>query len=112
MPAEQVLDVVDQCGRKGVRGIVVISAGFKEIGPEGAEREAAVLAKVRNYGMRMLGPNCMGVINTDPEVALNATFSPVFPPRGNVALLSQSGALGLALLDYARTSEPRPFDVR
>jgi acetate---CoA ligase (ADP-forming) len=103
VPAEQVLDVVDQCGRKGVRGIIVISAGFREIGPEGAEREAAVLAKVRNYGMRMLGPNCMGAINTDPEVALNATFSPVFPPEGNVALLSQSGALGLALLDYART---------
>jgi len=103
VPAEQVLDVVDQCGRKGVRGIVVISAGFKETGPEGAEREAAILTKVRNYGMRMLGPNCMGVINTDPEVGLNATFSPVFPPRGNVALLSQSGALGLALLDYARS---------
>jgi acetate---CoA ligase (ADP-forming) len=102
VPAEQVLDVVDQCGRKGVRGIVVISAGFKETGPEGAEREAAVLAKVRNYGMRMMGPNCMGLINTDPEISLNATFSPVFPPKGNVALLSQSGALGLALLDYAR----------
>ncbi len=103
VPAEQVLDVVDQCGRKGVRGIVVISAGFRETGAEGAEREAALLTKVRNYGMRMLGPNCMGVLNTDPEVSLNATFSPVFPPRGNVALLSQSGALGLALLDYARS---------
>jgi len=103
VPAEQVLDVIDQCGRKGVRAVVVISAGFKETGPEGAEREAALLAKVRNYGMRMMGPNCMGVINTDPEVALNATFSPVFPPQGNVALLSQSGALGLALLDYARS---------
>ncbi len=102
VPAEQVLDVIDQCGRKGVRGVVVISAGFRETGGEGAEREAALLAKVRNYGMRMLGPNCMGVLNTDPEVSLNATFSPVFPPRGNVALLSQSGALGLALLDYAR----------
>ena len=103
VPAEQVLDVVDQCGRKGVRGVVVISAGFRETGAEGAEREAALLAKVRNYGMRMLGPNCMGVLNTDPEVSLNATFSPVFPPRGNVALLSQSGALGLALLDFARS---------
>jgi acetate---CoA ligase (ADP-forming) len=102
VPADQVLDVVDQCGRKGVKGIVVISAGFKETGGEGTEREEAMLAKARNYGMRMLGPNCMGVLNTDPEVRLNATFSPVFPPQGNVALLSQSGALGLALLDYAR----------
>ncbi len=103
VPAEHVLDVVEQCARKGVHGLVVISAGFKETGEEGAAREQAILAKARSYGMRLIGPNCMGVLNTDASASLNATFSPVFPPPGNVALLSQSGALGLALLDYART---------
>ena len=102
VPAEHVLDVAGECARKGVRGLVVISAGFKESGEEGAAREAALLAKARSYGMRLIGPNCMGVVNTDPSISLNATSSPVFPPRGNVGLLSQSGALGLALLDYAR----------
>jgi acetyl coenzyme A synthetase (ADP forming)-like protein len=102
VPAEHVLEVAGQCARKGVRALVVISAGFKEIGGEGTEREEALLARVRSYGTRLVGPNCMGVLNTDPEISLNATFSPVFPPRGNVGLLSQSGALGLALLDYAQ----------
>ncbi|MDO8616624.1 MAG: GNAT family N-acetyltransferase [Dehalococcoidia bacterium] len=102
VPAESVLDVAGECARKGVRGLVVISAGFRETGPQGAEREAALLARARQYGMRIIGPNCMGVLNAAPSVSLNATFSPVFPPFGNVGLLSQSGALGLALLDYAR----------
>src|SRR3990170_4991015 len=102
VPAERVLSVADECARKGVRGIVVISAGFRETGQAGAEREQALLAKARSYGMRLIGPNCMGVLNTHPGVSLNGTFSPVFPPAGNVALESQSGALGLALLDYAR----------
>ncbi len=101
VPAEHVIEVAEQCARKGVRGLVVISAGFKETGEEGAERETALLTKAHSYGMRLIGPNCMGVLNTDPNISLNATFSPVFPPAGNVALLSQSGALGLALLDYA-----------
>ncbi len=102
VPAEHVLEVAEQCAHKGVRGMVVISAGFKEMGDEGMARERALLAKARSYGVRLIGPNCMGVLNTDPAVSLNATFSPVFPPQGNVALLSQSGALGLALLDFAR----------
>lgn len=102
VPAERVVRVTDECGRKGVRGMVVISSGFNETGPDGAERERALLAKARSYGMRIVGPNCMGVVNADPGVSLNATFSPVFPTFGNVALLSQSGALGLALLDYSR----------
>ena len=102
VPAAHVLDVVEQCGRKGVKAIVVISAGFRETGAEGTELEAALLSKVRSYGMRMIGPNCMGVLNTADDVSLNATFSPVFPPIGNVSMLSQSGALGLALLDYAQ----------
>jgi acetyl coenzyme A synthetase (ADP forming)-like protein len=102
VPAEQVIDVASQCARKGVRAMVVISAGFRETDAEGLEREKALVAKIRSHGMRLIGPNCMGILNTDPAVSLNATFSPIFPPRGNVALLSQSGALGLALLDYAR----------
>ena len=101
VPAASVLAVVDQCARKGVRGLVVISAGFRETGDEGRELERQLLEKVRHYGMRLIGPNCMGVINADPAVSFNGTFSPVFPPFGNVGLLSQSGALGLALLDHA-----------
>ncbi len=102
VPAAQVQEIADHCAHKGVRSMVVISAGFAEAGDDGIERERALLAKARSYGMRLIGPNCMGVVNADPEVSLNATFSPVFPPFGNVALLSQSGALGLALLDYCR----------
>ncbi|HSP55531.1 MAG TPA: GNAT family N-acetyltransferase, partial [Dehalococcoidia bacterium] len=102
VPAENVLAIADDCAKKRVRGMVVISAGFKETGPEGAAREELLLAKTRSYGIRLVGPNCMGVLNARPEISLNGTFSPVFPPAGNVALESQSGALGLALLDYAR----------
>jgi acetyl coenzyme A synthetase (ADP forming)-like protein len=102
VPAPLVVRVADECGRKGVRAVVVISDGFKERGPEGAERERELRDVSLGHGMRLVGPNCMGVINTDPSVNLNATFSQVYPPRGNVAFLSQSGALGLAILDYAK----------
>ena len=101
VPAPLVAKVADECGRKGVHTIVVISDGFKERGPEGAARERELRDITLGYGMRLVGPNCMGVINTDPRINLNATFSLVYPPRGNVAFLSQSGALGLAILDYA-----------
>ena len=80
----------------------MITAGFAETGEAGRQLEADLLAAVRRAGIRMIGPNCMGVLNTDPAVQLNATFSPVFPPAGRVAMLSQSGALGLAILDHAR----------
>lgn len=102
VPAERAEAVVDDCIKKGVHGIIVISAGFSETGGEGRAREAALLDKVREAGVRMIGPNCMGIINTDPAVALNGTFSPVYPPAGRVAMSTQSGALGLAILDYAR----------
>jgi len=102
VPAEDAAAVVDDCIKKGVHGIVVISAGFAETGAEGRAREATLLEKVRDAGVRMIGPNCMGIINTDPAVALNGTFSPVYPPEGRVAMSTQSGALGLAILDYAR----------
>ena len=102
VPAKTVEQVVEQCGRKGVQGIVVISAGFGEGGPEGVDRQDRLLEITRNYGMRLVGPNCMGIINTDPQVNMNATFSSVFPPTGRIAFGTQSGALGLAILEYAR----------
>ena len=102
VPAPQVAAVVRDAVAKHVKALVVITAGFSEIGSEGREREAELLALVRDAGMRMIGPNCMGVLNADPRVLLNATFSPVFPPPGRVAFSTQSGALGLAILDYAR----------
>ena len=101
VPSDRVEAAVDDCAAKGVAGIVVITAGFSETGDEGRRREAALLDKVRAAGMRMVGPNCMGLVNTDPQFRLNATFGPIYPPEGTVALSSQSGALGLALLDYA-----------
>ena len=101
IPAAGVEEAVDDCVAKGVAGIVVITAGFSETGEEGRRREAAILEKVRAAGIRLIGPNCMGILNTDPKFLLDATFAPVFPPEGRVALSSQSGALGLALLDFA-----------
>lgn len=105
VPARFVLDVARDCAAKGVKGIVVISAGFSETGPAGAELEDQLLAVCRDAGMRMIGPNCMGLLNTDPAVRLDVTFAPAFPPQGNVAMSSQSGALGIAILDYARESD-------
>ena len=101
VPQRFVLDVVKECAEKGVRGIVVISAGFSEVGEEGAELENEILEVVRDSGMRMVGPNCMGLLNTADSVKLNGTFAPVYPPAGNVAMSSQSGALGISILDYA-----------
>jgi acetyl coenzyme A synthetase (ADP forming)-like protein len=101
VPKEHVLAVAESCGKKGVRGLVVISAGFREVGEVGAAAERALVEIVRRYGMRMVGPNCMGVLNAAPEVSLNATFAPTMPPFGHAAFVSQSGALGLSVLDYA-----------
>jgi acyl-CoA synthetase (NDP forming) len=103
VPREQVLATVDACARKGVRGLVVISAGFAETGDEGRALQDQLLARVRAHGMRMVGPNCLGLLNTDPAVQLDATFAPEWPPAGNVAFSSQSGGLGLAILDQARS---------
>jgi acetyl coenzyme A synthetase (ADP forming)-like protein len=96
-----VAEVAEECGRKGVKGLVVITAGFAEVGGEGVERERQLVEVVRRHGMRMVGPNCMGILNTDPAVSMLATFSPRMPPRGPVALVSQSGAMGQSILDYA-----------
>lgn len=102
VPAAQVDAVLQDCIAKGVKAIVMITAGFGETGPAGRDQETALLASVRAAGIRMIGPNCMGLLNTDPAVRLNATFSPVFPPAGRVAFSTQSGALGLAILEYAQ----------
>lgn len=102
VPAGAVDTVVDDCLEAGVRGIVVISAGFGETGAEGRARERQLVDRVRAAGARLIGPNCMGLVNTDPAFALNATFSPAYPPAGNVAFSSQSGALGLAILEHAK----------
>ncbi|HUP20399.1 MAG TPA: acetate--CoA ligase family protein [Gemmatimonadota bacterium] len=101
VPYRHVLEVAEQCGEKGVRGLIVITAGFREVGGEGIAREEALLEIVRRYDMQLVGPNCMGVINTDPEVRLDATFAPTFPPPGPIGFLSQSGALGVTILDHA-----------
>jgi acetate---CoA ligase (ADP-forming) len=101
VPKEHVLAVAESCGKKGVRGLVVISAGFREVGEAGAAAERALVEIVRRYGMRMVGPNCMGVLNGAAGVSLNATFAPSMPPFGHAAFVSQSGALGLSVLDYA-----------
>ena len=83
---------------KGVRALIVISAGFSEADAKGKQLQQELVRKVRGHGMRMVGPNCMGLLNTDSAVRLNASFSPVFPPAGTLAMSSQSGALGLAVL--------------
>ncbi len=102
IPSAHVLEVATACGERGVKALLVISAGFRETGEEGLKREKALLEVVRRYNMRLVGPNCLGVLNTDPTISLNATFAPLSPPAGRVGFSSQSGALGLAILDYAR----------
>lgn len=102
VPAARVVSVARACGRKGVRGLVVISAGFREIGAAGRAREAKLVAVAERYGMRIIGPNCMGVIHTDTGFSLNATFAAAPPIPGPVAFVSQSGALGEAILADAR----------
>ncbi len=102
VPRDLVMGAIDDCAARGVRTLIVISAGFAETNDEGRALQDALVAKVRGYGMRMIGPNCLGLLNSDPAVSLNASFSPIFPPHGTVAMSSQSGALGLAILALAK----------
>lgn len=92
---------LEQCGQKGIKAVIIISAGFKEVGPKGLEKENELLEIAAKYDMSFIGPNCLGVINTDPLSRLNASFAREFPAEGNIAFLSQSGALCTAVLDYA-----------
>lgn len=100
--AQRVLDTVDACARRGIKGLVVISAGFKETGAEGRALEEALLERVRSHGMRMVGPNCLGVVNTHPDVRLDACFAESLPERGDIGFVSQSGALGGGILNILK----------
>ena len=99
VPAESVTDVVLDCAAKGVHGLIVISAGFAEEGSEGRKRQRALVNLSRSYGLRLIGPNCLGVINTAPDLQLNASLAPSMPPAGRVGFFCQSGALGTAILE-------------
>ncbi len=100
-PAATVLHVARQCAQKGVRALVVITAGFAEVNEAGAALQQELARVCRETGMRLIGPNCMGIVNTDPKVSLNGQFSPYKPIAGKIGFLSQSGALGIAIIDYA-----------
>ncbi|MGE3177111.1 MAG: GNAT family N-acetyltransferase [Vicinamibacterales bacterium] len=101
VPGDAALQVVEDCAEAHVRSLVIISAGFAEGGPDGRARQDAVLDVARRHGLRIVGPNCMGVLNTHADVRLNATFAEQLPPRGRIALASQSGGLGLTILQLA-----------
>ncbi len=105
VPAITVPAVLAECGQKKVKGAIVISAGFKELGATGAALEQAVKERARTWGIRLIGPNCFGMINTSPAVRLNTTFGRVMPRTGNIALISQSGAVGVNALEYAESEE-------
>jgi acetyltransferase len=98
-PAKTVPDVVEQCGKAGIKSAIIVSAGFKETGPDGKALETKILEIAQRYGLRIIGPNCIGIIR--PKINLNATFVDKSPKPGNIAFLSQSGALGSAILDWA-----------
>ncbi len=101
VPAPDVPEIARECAEKGVRGMLIISAGFAETGPAGKEAERDLVALSRRNGMRIIGPNCLGVVNTAPDVRMNASFAPARPVSGNVAFLSQSGGLGIELMSRA-----------
>lgn len=101
VPGAAAAEVAEECGRKGVRNLVTLSAGFRETGEEGARAENALLDIVSKYSIRLLGPNCMGLLNTSPDVRLHANMLQTVPERGGIGLITQSGAIGAALLDFA-----------
>jgi acetate---CoA ligase (ADP-forming) len=101
VPAPMVSSVIDQAAEKGVKGLVVITGGFKEVGAEGKQLERQVVRQIHAHGIHMVGPNCLGVINTALDASMNASFSQRMPTHGNIAFISQSGALCTAVLDYA-----------
>ncbi len=100
--AKFVLSTIDQCNEKGIKGLCIITAGFKETGAEGAELEKQLLSKVREYGMRCVGPNCLGVVNTHPDIKMDGCFAESLPERGNIGFVSQSGALGGGILNILK----------
>lgn len=102
IPQKFVLDTLEQCNKKGIKGICIISAGFKEAGAEGVQAEKDLVEKLKEYGMRCVGPNCLGVLNTHPDVRMDATFAEALPERGNIGFVSQSGALGGGILNILK----------
>lgn len=102
VPAEAVTDVVLDCANKGVHGLIVISSGFAETGEEGRRRQRHLAGLCRSYGLRLIGPNCLGIVNTDPTVQVNASLSSVMPARGRAGFFCQSGALGSAILEKVK----------
>jgi acetyltransferase len=103
IPAQFVLQVLGECSKKNTKWSIIISAGFKETGIEGAKRERQLIEKAKDYGIRILGPNCLGIIDTGCPI--NATFSSNMPPMGKIGFISQSGALGTSILDWAKTNK-------
>ncbi|MEV0372325.1 GNAT family N-acetyltransferase [Streptomyces sp. NPDC050636] len=106
VPAARVPDVVRDCGEHGVQGVLILSSGYAESGPEGRERQRALLRQARSYGMRLIGPNAFGLINTAPAVRLNASLAPRMPGAGRIGLFTQSGAIGIALLSGLHARGP------
>ncbi len=104
VPARFVAEVLEECGKKEIKGVIIISAGFKEIGGEGIGLEQRITKISQNHYISLVGPNCLGVVNTDPKTSMNATFGTQMPKQGNIAFISQSGALCVAVLDYAKES--------
>jgi acetyltransferase len=104
VPSRRVPGILEECGKKKIKGAIVISAGFKEIGGEGIELEKKVQKIIQKHDISLVGPNCLGVMNTDLESSMNATFGTPMSKEGNIAFISQSGALGVVVLDYAKES--------
>ncbi len=102
IPKQFIIETLEQCNKKGIKGICIISAGFKETGSEGAELEKELAEKLKEFGMRCVGPNCLGVLNTDEAVRMDATFAETLPARGDIAFVSQSGALGGGILNILK----------
>jgi acyl-CoA synthetase (NDP forming)/RimJ/RimL family protein N-acetyltransferase len=101
VPAAQVLQVVEECGQAGVRGAVILTSGFSEAGADGQQVQRDLLKLARRHSLRLIGPNCLGIVNTAPDIRLDATFANVPPVPGSLALAAQSGAVGIAVLDHA-----------
>ncbi|MBL8992391.1 MAG: CoA-binding protein [Spirochaetia bacterium] len=105
IPAVGIPEALEASAKKGTRAALVISAGFRETGEAGRLAEETLIATAAQYDIALVGPNCLGIINTDPDVNLNATFAKRIPRRGNISFLSQSGALGICALEFAASRE-------
>ncbi len=101
VPAPKVIEVAEEALHLGTKGLLVVTSGFAESGLEGAARQKELVALVRSHGARLIGPNCLGLMNTHPDVSLNASLAPSMPPRGRIGFYSHSAALGLVILNYA-----------